>query len=92
MSIELPYRNSRWHRLTAEEKTHNRVFSSIRIKVEHVIAQLKRVRILAEHYRHRLADYDAASLAIVGIVNRRTDERLRLSALAWGRKEISRAG
>jgi len=80
-SVALPYRASRWHPLTPEQKLHNRDISSIRVVVENTIAALKHFKCLTDVFRHQIDRYDNVFLAIVGIVNRRIDVRLaRLSA------------
>lgn len=68
--VELPNKGSRWHALTAEEKAYNRVFSQIRIIVEHALARLKVFRILSDRYRHGLETYHATFVAVAGLVNR----------------------
>lgn len=75
-SVALPYRASRGHPLTPEQKLHNHEISRIRIVVENTIAELKHFRILVDVFRHAVARYDSVILAIVGIVNRRIDRRL----------------
>lgn len=39
--------------LTAEQKEKNRKFSSLRVKVEHSIGEIKRIRILKDKVRHK---------------------------------------
>ena len=48
-----PHKASRTVPLTPEERQENRVLASTRLKVEHVIRQLKIFRVLKEVYRHR---------------------------------------
>ena len=81
-SVALPYRASRGHPLTPEQKLHNHEISSIRVVVENTIAALKHFRILTDFFRHAVERYDNIIFAIVGIVNRRLDKRLaRLAAI-----------
>lgn len=81
-SVALPYRASRGHPLTPEQKLHNHEISSIRVVVENTIAALKHFRILTDLFRHAVERYDNIIFAIVGIVNRRLDKRLaRLAAI-----------
>jgi len=75
-SVALPYRASRGHPLTPEQKLHNHDISSIRIVVENTIAALKHFRSLTDVFRHAVERYDNVFLAIVGIVNHRIDKRL----------------
>jgi len=75
-SVALPYRASRNHPLTPEQKLHNHEISRIRVVIENTIAALKHFRILADVFRHAIDHYDNIILAIVGIVNRRINKRL----------------
>jgi hypothetical protein len=75
-SVALPYRASRNHPLTPEQKLHNHEISRIRVVIENTIAALKHFRILADVFRHTIEHYDSIVLAIVGIVNCRIDKRL----------------
>lgn len=75
-SVALPYRASRWHPLTPEEKLHNHEVSSVRVVVENTLAKMKIFRILADLFRHAMGIYDNIILAIAGIVNRRMDRQL----------------
>jgi len=75
-SVALPYRASRGHPLTPEQKLHNHEISRIRIVVENTIAELKHFRSLVDVFHHAVARYDSVILAIVGIVSRRIDRRL----------------
>lgn len=50
---QTPFKKSKHHPLTKEQKQHNRVLSCERILVEHVIRSLKIFRILSERYRNR---------------------------------------
>jgi len=44
--------------LTAEQKEHNRLISSIRIVIEHIINGIKRCRIVKELFRNTKERYD----------------------------------
>jgi transposase len=79
-SVALPYRATRGHPLTPEQKLHNHELSRIRIVVENTLARMKVFRVLRDAFRHAIELYDSIILAIVGIVNRRMDKQLaRLS-------------
>jgi len=47
-----PYKKSKLHPLTPQQKQHNHTLASCRIKVEHAIRFLKRFRILSSTYRN----------------------------------------
>ena len=49
----MPKKKSRVKELTAEEKTQNKVISSIRVRVEHAIAGIKRIRITTDMFRSK---------------------------------------
>ena len=65
----LPYKNSKKHKLTKEEKKRNREISSKRIIVENVIGSVKRFRILSEKYRNRRKRFGLRFSLIAGIYN-----------------------
>jgi transposase len=75
-SVALPYKGSRAHPLTPEQKLHNALLSRIRIVVENTLAEMKHFRILADVFRHPLALYDSIFVSIAGIVTCRADRRL----------------
>jgi len=75
-SVALPYKGSKAHPLTPEQKRHNAHLSRIRIVVENTLAAMKHVRILADVFRHPLTLYDGIVVSIAGLVTRRADQRL----------------
>ena len=75
-SVALPYKGSKAHPLTPEQKLHNAHLSRIRIVVENTLAAMKHVRILADVFRHPLTLYDGIFVSIAGLVTRRADQRL----------------
>ncbi len=81
-SVALPYKGSRAHPLTPEQKLHNALLSRIRIVVENTLAEMKHFRILADVFRHPLDLYDRIFVAIAGVVTRRADRRLADQRLA----------
>ena len=48
-----PYKTSKHHPLTPEQKHHNKSLSQERLLVEHVIGWLKRFRVVCGPYRNR---------------------------------------
>ena len=50
----IPYKKSKNHELTEEEKNHNKALSKRRIKVEHVNREIKIFRIMKETYRNHM--------------------------------------
>ena len=65
----LPYKKKKGKELTIIQKEWNKLQSKIRIKVEHVIAQIKKFRINNDTFRNKLCRYDAISDIVCGIVN-----------------------
>ena len=55
--------------LTIHQKEWNRLQSKIRIKVEHIIAQIKKFRISSDTFRNKLCRYDGISEIVCGIIN-----------------------
>ena len=58
VNIHQPKKKPRGRELTDEEKENNRLISSIRVVVEHVIAGVKRCRIVKDVFRNTLSGYD----------------------------------
>lgn len=66
---EIPYKSSKNKPLDSDEKDYNQALSRIRVKVEHVIAQLKTFRILSDRYRNKRKRYHVKFNIIAGLVN-----------------------
>jgi len=64
-----PFKKSKLHPLSPAQKFANRLLSSQRIAVEHVIAKLKVFRILAERYRNRRRRFALRFNLIAAIYN-----------------------
>jgi transposase len=64
-----PFKKSKLHPLTPDQKAANRLLSAQRIAVEHVIAKLKVFRILAERYRNRRRRFALRFNLIAAIYN-----------------------
>lgn len=65
------HRASRGHPLTATQREENRRLSHYRIKIEHVLAQLKVFQVLAQVYRHRREAYNGYFRLVAALTNRR---------------------
>ena len=50
---QIPYKSSKLHPLTGEQKVQNRQLARERFVAEHIIRSLKIFRILSERYRNR---------------------------------------
>jgi hypothetical protein len=51
--VKQPYKNSKLKKLTEEQKIENKEQASKRVRVEHVISGIKRLRIVKEIFRNR---------------------------------------
>ena len=58
VNIHQPKKKPRGGELTSEEKHENKLISRVRVVVEHVIAGIKRCRIVKDVFRNTKADYD----------------------------------
>ncbi len=65
----IPYKKKKGKKLTDSQKEWNKEQSKIRIKVEHIIAQIKKFRINSDTFRNRLCRYDIISEIVCGLVN-----------------------
>jgi IS5 family transposase len=66
---EIPFKASKNNPLGSEDKIYNRALSRIRVKIEHVIGQIKSFKILSERYRNKNKRYNLKFNIIAGIVN-----------------------
>jgi hypothetical protein len=70
--IVIPFKASRGHPLTEEQKESNRVVARSRIVVEHTIAQLNRFTVLRQVFRGRRLERHGGVVRVVAkLVNRR---------------------
>lgn len=74
-NITTPHKKPRHRELTAEQKADNKVFSSQRIFIEHVIQLVKIFRIAKERFRLHPDTYEQVILTVCGLV------RLRMGTL-----------
>jgi hypothetical protein len=69
--LYLPFKARRNHPLTEEQKAYNRFLSKYRIIVEHTNAQLNNYQVLAQSFRHQLAQHTRIFRIVCGLINRR---------------------
>lgn len=69
LKIILPHKKPCRGELTKGQKETNRVISSVRVRVEHVIGSLKHFDILSERYRGRLSSVDIPFRNIAALYN-----------------------
>jgi hypothetical protein len=73
--LVIPFKASRGHPLTEEQKAYNRVVAKYRIVVEHTNAQLNVFQVLAQVYRHAREGHTRTVRVVAMLVNRRIRER-----------------
>ena len=66
---ELPYKATKTKPLDRSEKEYNQALSRVRVKVEHILGDIKVFRILSDRYRNKRKRYDIKFNIIAGIVN-----------------------
>lgn len=79
-----PKKKPRGKELNEEEKERNRLISSVRVRIEHVISGVKRCRIVKDKYRNWLKGFRDAVIEIAcGLHN------LRLQFRPWEKMQLS---
>jgi hypothetical protein len=53
LQVVIPHKSSKNHPLTPDQMAENRIISALRIRVEHVMAGIKRFRCLTDAYRNK---------------------------------------
>ena len=69
INAELPKKNTRYKKLTKEDKKNNKLLAKKRVINENVIGVLKVFKILAEKYRNRRKRFGLRLNLIAGIFN-----------------------
>ncbi|MDQ2688093.1 MAG: transposase family protein, partial [Armatimonadota bacterium] len=69
--LYLPFKASRGHPLTEEQKAYNRHLSHYRIVIEHTMSQLNVFQVLGQVYRHVRNGHTQVVRIVAGLVNRR---------------------
>lgn len=65
----IPFKTSKKHKLTPNQKKHNSVIGKKRIVIEHVNRYLKRFRLLSSRYRNKQKRFALRFSLIAGIYN-----------------------
>lgn len=77
VNVFQPKKKPKGSELTEEEEQQNRVISSVRVTVEHVIAGIKRLHIVTDVFRNQKPQFDDQVMEIAcGLHNFRTNHRL----------------
>jgi hypothetical protein len=75
--VHQPKKKPKGGDLTPEETEQNRLISKVRMAAEHVIAGIKRVRIVKDVFRNQTLHYEDVVMEVAcGLHNFRTDYRL----------------
>ena len=73
----LPFKKPRGGELLEDEKLINKVIASFRVRVEHVISSIKRLRIVKDIFRNFATDmWDKVMTVACSLHNFRTDARV----------------
>jgi len=76
VTVHQPKKKPRKAQLSHEDKESNRLISSIRVVVEHIISGIKRCRIVKDVFRNTKEGYDDVVMELAcGLHNYRTDYR-----------------
>lgn len=74
--VQMPVKQSKYRKLTEEEKQENKMKSSKRVVVEHAISGIKRCRIVKDKFRYRRYGYDDLVMELAcGLHNFRVEHR-----------------
>lgn len=73
--LYLPFKASKNHPLTEEQKAYNRHLAQYRIVVEHALAQMNQFQVLAQVYRHARENHGSVVRVVGVLINRRIDVR-----------------
>jgi hypothetical protein len=65
----IPHKKSKNKPLTKQQKLHNKLLSSVRIRVEHVIRCVKRFKIFSSRYRNKRKRHGLRISLLCGIYN-----------------------
>lgn len=69
LDLDIPYKSSKKHPLTEDEKEYNRALSAFRVRAEHAIRRIKTFRIFADRYRYPRASHSDKFALAAGIAN-----------------------
>lgn len=75
-NVLIPFKKSKNHPLTDEQKVLNQEFSRGRIIVENTLGEFKNFGVLAQRFRHSVDNYDDAFRSVLAIVNPRIQKRV----------------
>jgi hypothetical protein len=81
-NVLLPFKSSKHHPLTDEQKLLNQEFSSSRLIAENVLAQFKHFKVLADTFRHDRNHHDDAFRSVLAVVNPRIQKRVAAALAA----------
>ncbi len=65
----IPHKNSKYHKLTEEEKAENKELAKDRIFIEHTNSWIKRFKILSTRFRNHLSFFAKFAVLLCGFYN-----------------------
>ena len=68
-NIKIPYKRTKNNPLTKDQKEYNRSLSSLRVRVEHKIREIKVFKIMSDTYRNFQKKHNLRFNIIAGLVN-----------------------
>jgi hypothetical protein len=69
VNSQVPYKESKNHKLTKREKAYNKRLAQKRVAVEHINAKIKTFKIMAYPYRNHCKKHLLRMTLICGIIN-----------------------
>ena len=69
VNSQVPYKESKNHTLTKQEKAYNKRLARKRVAIEHINAKIKTFKIMAYPYRNHCKKHFLRMTLICGIVN-----------------------
>src|SRR5439155_13079560 len=73
--LYLPFKATRGHPLTPEQKAYNGLLAKYRVVAEHTLAQMNQFQVLAQMYRHARERHTQVVRVVAMLVNRRVQVR-----------------
>ncbi len=68
-NAKIPYKKSKYHKLSEEEKEFNKQLSKERVEIEHINREIKKFRIMKDTYRSHIDRYELRLTIICCIYN-----------------------
>ena len=69
INVLIPFKESKYHKLTEREKAYNKKLAQKRVVIEHINAKIKTFKITTYPYRNRRRRHLLRMLLICGVIN-----------------------